>query len=316
MVSRLRLLSVGVILLLLIALGLLAGTGHAQVEGEASVGMSASDPGSFGVEPVGMETEVGEVTDVSPTSLPGEETVTVQASEECHRQSVTMGYTDSADKTFLKFTGVKFWCYDGQKVTRAGMSVEPWIRSDLRYGPGQDGYRYVGSGLKISDRFLTYNGHRYGAHESVRVGRFEYRVHGFPEATQVLNPYVSRTGRYNGACDGPQPKDVSPKVAAVKPVGGAKGVSPTANVEASFSREMRARTINGGTFQLVKKGAFDPVRASIRYDATKRKAILDPTRGLSAGIYTATAFSGPFGALTLEEDPLVANKVWSFTVAR
>lgn len=304
------------VFLLLATLMLLTGVGRAETRatGAAEPGSNPSKP--FGVAPTNVQTEVGEVSEASPDSLPGPDVVTALASEECHRQKVTMAYADSRDKIYLKFTGVKFWCYDGQKVTRAGMSVEPWIREDLRYGPGQDGYRYVGSALKSSDRFLTYNGRRNGAHESVRVGRFEWRVHGFPRAAQVINPYVSRTGRYNGACDGPKPRDVSPKVAAVKPAGGAKGVSPAANVEAVFSKEMRAGTINGGTFYLAKKGSGVKVAGRIRYDARSRKAILDPSRNLSAGTYTATVFSGPFGAMTAEDDPLVADKVWSFTVGR
>lgn len=315
MASRLRLLSAGMVLPLLIALWLLAGAGHAQVEDGAGVGSTAGATPDGPVAPAGVRTEVGGITEVPPGSLPGSDSVTALASEECHRQKVSMGYTDSADKIYLKFTGIKFWCYDGQKVTRGGMNVEPWIRSDSRYGPDQDGYRYVASGLESSDQFLTWNGRPDGAHESVRVGRFEYRAHGFPRAAQVLNPYVSRTGRYNGACDGPKPRDASPRVTAVKPAGGAKGVSPLANVEAVFSKEMSAETIDRGTFQLVKKGDFDPVRASITYDATEKKAIIDPVSGLSAGTYTATVYSGPFGALTAEQDPLIANKVWTFTVA-
>ncbi len=302
--------------LLLAALMLLMVVGRAesQATGAAETGTNTSKPS--GVAPTSVQTEVGEIAEVSPESLPGSNGVTALASEECHRQRVTMAYEDAPDKIYLKFTGVKFWCYDGQKVTRAGMNVEPWIRPDLRYGPGQDGYRYVGSGLKRSDRFLTYNRHRNGAHESIRVGRFEYRVHGFSRAAQVINPYVSRPGRYNGACDGPRPKDASPKVSAVKPAGGAKGVSPSANVEAVFSKGMRAGTVNGGTFYLAKKGSGADVRAKIRYDAARRKAVLNPARNLSAGTYTATVFSGPFGAMTAEGDPLVANKVWSFTVTR
>lgn len=316
MVGRLRLLSVGMVLLLLIAPGLLVDAGHAQVEDEGGAGLSADVPRLAGVTPTSVRTEAGEITEASPDSVPGSDGATVRASEECHKQRVTMAYEDAPNKPYIEFTGIKFWCYDGQKVTRAGMDVEPWIRPDFRYGPGQDGYRYMGSGLKSTDRFLTYNGHRNGAHESIRVGRFEWRVHGFPRAAQVLNPYVSRTGRYNGACDGPDPKDISPKVATVKPTGGAERVSPKANVEVVFSREMKAKAINGSTLQLVKKGAFDPVRASIGYDAAKRKAILNPARGLSEGNYTATVASGPFGALTAEGDPLFANKVWSFTVSR
>lgn len=306
---------VGVLLLLLV-LGSFAGAGSVGAEDENDAARLTKQSGHFGVEPARVETEIGEVTGVSPGTLSGGETTTDRAREECHRQTVTMNYVDASDKVFLRFSGTKFWCYDGYRVTRAGMSVEPWIRPDFRYAPGRDGYRYVASGLKKSDRFLTYRGHRYGAHESVRIGRFEWRVHGSPKATQVVNPYVSRTGRYNGACDGPKPRDASPKVGVVKPGGGAKGVSPSVNVEAAFSRTMRASSINGGTFGLTKRGAFDPVQASIRYDATKRRAILDPRRRLAAGTYTATVYSGPFGALTTEGDPLITSKAWSFTVSR
>lgn len=316
MVGRRRTLSWASVLLLLLALGSFAGAGSVWAEDASSVAAPVTTLGPSGVKPVSTETRVSEIVEIPPNALPGGETVEARASEECHRQKVTMSYADASDKIYLKFTGIKFWCYDGQRVTRAGMNVEPWIRPDSRYGPGQDGYRFVGSGLKRSDRFLAYNGHRNGAHESVRIGRFEYRVRGFPKAAQVLNPYISRTGRYDGTCVGPKPKDISPKVTAVKPTGGAKGVSPSANVEAVFSREMRARTIDGGTLQLVKRGAFDPVQGSIRYDAAKRKAVLDPARRLSAGTYTATVSSGPFGALTSEGDPLIASRTWSFTVTR
>lgn len=302
--------------LLFLGLTFLASVGGIQPEHADAAETAGRSTESFGIVPADKEIEIGDIVEVPQSTLSGKRASSVAASEECHRQKVTMAYSDSADKIYLRFTGVKFWCYDGQKVTRAGMSVEPWIRPDLRYGPGQDGYRYVGSALKSSDRFLTYNGHRNGAHESIRVGRFEYRVHGFPRATQVLNPYVSRTGRYNGACDGPKPRDASPKVSAVKPAGGAKNVSPSADVEAVFSKEMRAGTINGGTFYLAKKGSGAEVGGRIRYDARNRKAILDPSRNLSAGTYTATVFAGPFGAMTAEGDPLVASKVWSFTVGR
>ena len=227
-----------------------------------------------------------------------------------------MRYDDLSGKPFIRFTGIKKWCYGGGRVTQGTMEVETWIRPDLRYEPGQDGYRYVGSALKKSDRFLSFNGHRNGAHESVRVGRFEWRVHGFPRAAQVLNPYVSRTGRYDGTCVGPKPRDASPKVTAVKPAGGAEGISPSANVEAVFSREMRAGTISGGTFYLTKKGSGAEVKARIRYDASRRRAVLDPARNLSSGTYTATVSAGPFGVLTTEGDPITSNKTWTFTVAR
>lgn len=301
--GRKRALATGIALLLL-ALVLFASTGRAQSQSSAEPG--ADETESYGVQNPRVVTEYGEVT-----AMPS-----AARSAECHRQNVTMKYEDAPNKPFITFTGVKRWCYNGTRVTSGSMDVETWIRPDSRYGPGRDGYRYAPAELKKTDRFLTYNGRRYGAHESVRIGRFEYRAHGFDRAAQVLNPYVSRTGRYNGACDGPRPKDASPRVGAVKPAGGAKNVPPSANVEAAFNRNMGVKAVNGSTFQLVKRDAFDPVSASIRYDATKRKATLNPSRRLAPGTYTATVFAGPFGVLTSEGDPIASSKVWSFTVGR
>ena len=298
-----RVLSTGVVLLLLAHM-LLASSGTAWSQGGAEPG--ADEPESYGVQNPRVVTEYGEIT----------RELSVAGAGECHRQNVIMQYEDASNKPFIKFTGTKKWCYNGQRVTSGTMDVEAWIRPDSRYGPGQDGYRYVASGLKSSDRFLSYNGRGNGAHESVRVGRFEYRAHGFPRAAQVLNPYISRTGRYDGTCGGPKPKDVSPKVGAVKPALGAKGVPATANVEAAFSRQMRTSTIGRATFQIIKRGALDPVGATYRYDAMNRKAILNPKSRLVPGTYTATVYAGPFGALTSGGDPLISNKTWSFTVGR
>ena len=290
--------------LFLAMFGIFSGMGHAQVEGDAT----SSDFGSAGPQvPTSVDTTVGEITEIPLNSIADVSGAESRASGQCHRQEVTMTYED-AKGAFIRFTGVKRWCYNGQSVTFGTMDVETWIRPDSQYGPSRDGYRYVGSELRKSDRFLTYKGHRNGSHESVRVGRFEWRALGFDRAAQVLNPYVSRTGRYNGECDGPKPKDVSPKVTAVRPTGGAKGVSPSANVEATFNRNIDAKAVKGRTFQLVKRGTFDTVSASIRYDAAKRKAILNPSRPLALGTYTATVFSGPFGVLTSENDPLIADK--------
>ncbi len=314
MARRVRTLSVG-LLTLFLAMSLFVGSSKAQTEITKRTGLPEEFQKSFGITPVREETEIGEVTEVSQDSLPSADSPVAKASEECHRQPVTMVYEDNKGP-FIKFTGVKLWCYDGGEVTRAGMDVEAWIRPDARYEVGQDGYRYVPSGLKKTDRFLTYNGRRHGAHESVRIGRFEWRVHGFPRAAQVLNPYVSRTGRYNGACDGPKPRDVSPKVAAVRPAAGARGVSPSANVEAVFSRQMEASTLRDTTFFLQRKSSGLDVRGKIRYDARSRKAVLDPAQNLPAGTYTATVFAGPFGAMTTEDDPLVANKTGSFPAPR
>lgn len=306
------------LLLLLLTFGLLGSAGNAQTNDPGVKGSSVPGAEKRGVEPASVETTVGEITEIPASSVPGtDDGVSNQAGGQCHRQKVTMSYNDSAGKAYLEFTGIKWWCYDGWRVTSAGMDVEPWIRPDFQYKRGQDGYRYVPSGLKKKDEFLTYNGRANGAHNSVRVGRFEYRLHGFGKPAQVINPYVSRTGRYNGACDGPKPKDVSPKVTTVKPSNRATGVPATANVEATFSNSMNPKTLRSANFYLVNERTGAEVRATYRYDAAKRKAILDPVRGLSRGAtYTANVFSGPYGARTAKGDPILASKTWTFAVAR
>lgn len=103
----------------------------------------------------------------------------------------------------------------------------------------------------------------------------------------------------------------------MKPALGARGISATANVEATFSKKMNPRTLKSFNFYLVNKRTGDEVPAAYRYDAAKKKAILDPTRRLSPGtIYTAKVLNGPYGALTAYGDPLIYGKTWSFTIAR
>lgn len=318
MAYRVRALRVEFVLLSL-ALLLVVGIGQAEA---ATNDVQSRDSQSFGVEPASIETEVGEVTEVSSSEAQGSDTIASSAFVQCNKQDVTMQYKDSADRPFIRFTGTKFWCFDGSSVLagkydpsrKPTMEVKTWIREDMRYSAGRDGYRYVPSGLKSTDKFLSPNGRWQGAHESVRIGRFEYRVRGFVKPTQVLMPRVERTAHYNGDCTGPSPTDVSPKVAAVRPAAGSKGVPVTANIEAIFSKKMKAGTLNPGTFYLVNRRTGAEVTAAIRYDSDKRKAILDPRRRLSPGVaYTATVFGGPYGAMTAEGDPLVADKSWSFT---
>lgn len=274
------------------------------------------NPEQFGVTPTSTKTTTGEITAVSPNSVSGSRMVA--ASAECHRQQVTMQYSD-AEGPFIKFTGIKEWCYDGYRVTYGNMDVETWIRPELRYGSDQTGYRYVPSALKETDEFLTYDGRQNGAHESIRVGRFEYINPRFDRPTSVLMPYVSRTGRYNGACDGPLPKDVSVRVASVNPTEGAKSVPATANVEATFSRKMDANTIDGVTFYLADSETGAEIPATYSYDVESKTATLDPKGRLTPGVtYTATVQAGFYGVLTTEGDPisLTGHKVWSFIVAR
>ena len=77
---------------------------------------------------------------------------------------------------------------------------------------------------------------------------------------------------------------------------------------------MRTPTVNTTTVQLLKRGSSTPVRATVRYDAATRTAVLDPAASLARGAtYTATVRRG---ARDLSANYLAAARSWSFTVRR
>lgn len=104
----------------------------------------------------------------------------------------------------------------------------------------------------------------------------------------------------------------APTVNSVSPASGAKGVSPKANVTATFSEAMQANTLNKNTVKLVEKGATKPVTAAVTYDADARKVTLNPASNLDSGAtYTATITTG---ATDAAGNALSSNKAWSFKV--
>jgi CSLREA domain-containing protein len=106
----------------------------------------------------------------------------------------------------------------------------------------------------------------------------------------------------------------APTVSGVTPQDGATSVALATNVEATFSEEMDASTINGTTFTLTKQGASQPLTSQVSYDAQAKKATLDPNADLEAGAtYTATLKGGASGVKDLAGNPLAQDKAWSFT---
>ena len=118
----------------------------------------------------------------------------------------------------------------------------------------------------------------------------------------------------------PQPDTTAPSVISTSPQAGATGVSPTANVRATFSGEMQTSTINTTTFKLFMKGSTTKVLASVSYDAASDKATLDPTNSLKRGtIYKAviTTEAKDLAGNSLDQNPTLSGlkqKVWSFKV--
>ena len=120
----------------------------------------------------------------------------------------------------------------------------------------------------------------------------------------------------------PPPKVKAPKVMSTSPGANAKGVAPAANITATFSKKMKASSINATTFKLFKKGSTTKLKAAVSYLAATHKAKLNPTNSLQSGAtYRALVTTG---AKTQAGKSLDQNrsksgsqpKVWFFTVGR
>jgi len=104
----------------------------------------------------------------------------------------------------------------------------------------------------------------------------------------------------------------APTVKTVSPPSGGNGIASRANVLVTFSEPMLGSSLSVKTVKLVRKGTTIPVAATVRYDATRRRATLDPKAALrSRSTYTATVTTQ---AKDLVGNPLARGKTWSFTV--
>ena len=99
-----------------------------------------------------------------------------------------------------------------------------------------------------------------------------------------------------------------PTVTSTTPSNGATGVGRYANVKAKFSEAVTG--VSGTTFTLVRASTGEAVPAAVTYDASKRMAVLDPSKGLVAGTrYTATLTTG----IVDSSGNALPQTSWSFT---
>jgi Big-like domain-containing protein len=111
-----------------------------------------------------------------------------------------------------------------------------------------------------------------------------------------------------------------PTVTSTSPANNATGLARGANVKATFSEPMRASTITGSTFRLIKQGATSNVSAAVTYDSATNVATLNPNTNLTAGAtYTAamTTQTKDLAGNGLDQDPNTAGnqaKSWRFKV--
>jgi hypothetical protein len=95
-------------------------------------------------------------------------------------------------------------------------------------------------------------------------------------------------------------------------------VAVSSNVTATFSEAMDPATLTTSTFTLAKSDLLGllstPESATVTYDAASKKATLNPNANLEVGAtYTATVKGGSSGAKDAAGNPLVSDRVWSFT---
>jgi hypothetical protein len=120
----------------------------------------------------------------------------------------------------------------------------------------------------------------------------------------------------------PPPKGKAAKVMSTFPKANAKGVSPAANITATFSKKMKASSINATTFKLFKKGSKTKLGAAVSYSAATRKAKLNPTKSLQKGAtYRAVVTTGAkdLAGKSLDQNGSKSGsqpKVWLFTVRK
>jgi CSLREA domain-containing protein len=115
---------------------------------------------------------------------------------------------------------------------------------------------------------------------------------------------------------------IAPTVNSTSPAAGATGVSPSVNVSAVFSEAMNPSTINTATVTLKRAGTTIKVGATVTYDATAKRAILNPKTNLKPGAtYVATVTSGTkdVAGNALDQSPSTAGnqpKSWQFKLRK
>lgn len=181
--------------------------------------------------------------------------------------------------------------------TDADYSATRILRSTVgtASGPESGGSQtqvYEGTGQSFEDTGLTNGQTYYSAYARDDAGNWS------PKAVARVTP--ADTTR--------------PTVTAVSPASRATRVSTSANVLATFSEPMHASTITRTTVRLVRRGTTRAVPAVVSYDASARRAILNPSGALARGAtYTATVTTR---ARDLAGNPLAAARSWSFTTRR
>jgi hypothetical protein len=116
--------------------------------------------------------------------------------------------------------------------------------------------------------------------------------------------------RTDSGADAGSVAPVAPTVLATSPDEGASGIEPTSAIEATFSANMAASTLDVATFVVTRDGAS--VEGTVTYTAASRVATFRPATGLALlGEYTVTLTTE---VTDLEGTALAEDYTWSFTI--
>ena len=209
------------------------------------------------------------------------------------------------------------WSPDGARIAFRGTVTCPHSSGTDIWVMGSTG----GNKVNVIDDNGTSDNHPTFSADGTKIAFNSNRPTGNPTAVYLVGSggAVSRLAASSGFDNDPDwgtLDGAAPGISKVTPAAGARNVSPKANVTAAFSEPMDRSTLNGETFSLRKKGGAR-VDAKASYDATSRRAALDPAGGLRAGTtYVATVQGGADGAADLAGNTLPATETWSFTVRK
>jgi hypothetical protein len=124
----------------------------------------------------------------------------------------------------------------------------------------------------------------------------------------------------SGGSESPPADTTPPRVSSTVPGANATGVAPGANITATLSEAMNVNSINGTTFKLMKAGTTTAIGAVVSYDASTKKAILNPNANLQLGTnYKAVVTTGAtdLAGNRLDQNSSLSGlqqKAWTFTI--
>jgi hypothetical protein len=109
------------------------------------------------------------------------------------------------------------------------------------------------------------------------------------------------------------PDTVPPTITAVSPTNGTIGVARSTNVTATFSENMSATSFSTDNVRLTNTATGALVPATVTYNASSRRVVLNPNANLSAlTLYRAEVIGGATGPADLAGNRLQNTMAWTF----